>query len=156
MKEYFICIAASALISAVCTALASGTGLARYVKYLCSLVCTAAIVIPLVSAVAAHRIELPESVPGVSYAPEYGGYFESAAYRSVKEYILSLSFEKTGITASDISIEINRNGGETVVGGLTVYIDPADSDRAAELKGALERELGGKVDVEVRDAAYDG
>ncbi|MBR5031646.1 MAG: hypothetical protein IKX49_02960, partial [Clostridia bacterium] len=61
-----------------------------------------------------------------------------------------------GITALDIGIEINGNGAETLVGGLTVYISKADSGRADELKAALERELGGNVDVEVREDGAAG
>ena len=37
-----------------------------------------------------------------------------------------------------------------------MYISAADSDRADELKAALERELGGNVDVEVREDGAAG
>ncbi len=154
MKEYFVSVAASAVISAICTALASGTELEKYVKYVCSLVCAAAVALPLVSA--AFRSQ-PAELPQVEYRalsePEYGGYFEAAAVNGVKEYVASLVFEKTGITVCNISIEINRNGGETVVGALTVYVTPEYSDRVPEIKDALERELGGKVGVEVSGGA---
>ena len=156
MREYFLCIASAALISALCGALASGTGLEKHVKFVCSLVCTAAVALPLVSAITSHGVELPETAYAAFAEPAYGGYFEETAYENVKEYILSLTFAKTGITALDIGIEINRNGAETLVGGLTVYISKADSGRADELKAALERELGGNVDVEVREDGAAG
>ena len=42
------------------------------------------------------------------------------------------------------------------MGGLTVFISAADSGRADELKEALERELGGNVEVEVREDGAAG
>ena len=94
MREYFLCIASAALISALCGALASGTGLEKHVKYVCSLVCAAAVALPLVSAITSHGVELPETAYAAFAEPAYGGYFEETAYENVKEYILSLTFAK--------------------------------------------------------------
>ena len=153
MRDYFIGLAAAAVISAVCAAFASGTALERYVRYMCSLVCLAAVVLPLVKAIpdAVPEYDLPSAAAAT--AEDAGGYFENAARALTEEYIKRLSYEKTGIIPVAASIEINRTDRETVVGGITVCVSKADSDRVSELKAALERELGTVVGVEVADGA---
>ena len=97
MRDYFIGLAAAAVISAVCAAFASGTALERYVRYMCSLVCLAAVVLPLVKAIpdAVPEYDLPSAAAAT--AEDAGGYFENAARALTEEYIKRLSYEKTGI-----------------------------------------------------------
>ena len=153
MRDYFIGLSAAAVICAVCAAFASGTALERYVRYMCSLVCLAAAVLPLVKAIPGALPEYDPPSEAAAAAEDAGKYFENAARVLTEEYIKTVSFEKTGIIPVGAGIEINRTDRETVVGGITVYVSKADSGRISELKAALERELGGRIDVEVADGA---
>lgn len=156
MKDYVICLVSAALVSAVCTALASGAKLERYVKYICALVCVACVALPLLNAFP-NGIESKLSVPETEYtAVSDTGYFQTYASGYIEEYIKDFVFSKTGITPAGVRIEINRTERETVVGDVTVTLSYADSGAAGEIRSALENGLGIKADVEVEHAADGG
>lgn len=156
MKDYIVCLVSASLVSALCAALASGTKLERYVKYICALVCVACAALPLLSAIP-KGIENGVSVPKTEITPvNDAGYFQAYASGYIEEYIKDFVFSKTGITPAGVCIEINRTERETVVGNITVTLSRADSGSADDVRSALEDGLGIKADVEVEHAADGG
>lgn len=149
MKEYFITVMVSSVVSALCVSLSSGTGTEKYVRYVCALVCASVIVFP-VTGLFDYRfpdvdVSLPETAASSVPVQPYG-VAESYAESGVKEYVSSLLLEKFGIIPVDISIEIDIGNGITV-GEMTVILEKSDEGRRKEAEDFLRSFLGSGIKV---------
>ncbi|MDD4124966.1 MAG: stage III sporulation protein AF [Eubacteriales bacterium] len=149
MSSYFFCILIASVLSAICSSLASG-GLEKYVKYVCSLICAVAVIMPVVAVFNGDiDTKLTYSVEANEYST--GDYISAEAEKKVREYIKHIVYEKFGITVQDISIEIYSGDGEVVVGNTTVTLKESDGEHVNEVRDFLLETLGGSVEVVISD-----
>lgn len=145
MKDYFFCILASAVLSAICTALSYGA-LEKYVKYVCSLILAVAVIMPI-TALLGGKTDISLDISQNPKAVSCGEYAVGAVSKSAKEYIKGIVYDKFGITVREIRIEIYSEGGETTVGDIIVTLEKCDAARSGEVRDFLLTALGGVVEV---------
>lgn len=146
MRSYFLCIITASVISAVCSSLASGTSMEKYVKYICSLICVAAVLLPIVPAI--KSIDIDEKKAEYSVHTESQTMFTiDKAENSVEEYIKNIIFQKFGITPSSVSIEIYSEGDNVIIGDITVTIEKENEEFASSISDFLLTSLGAKGKV---------
>ena len=148
MKEYFLAVLASSVLSSVCVSLVSGTPFEKYIKYVCSLVCAAVLVLPFAGLVEDADLPVTEySFASVSVPDEKAsGIAADFAEESVKAYVSGILEEKFGIIPYDVRIEIDTGDGITA-GGLTVTLCGSDGGLRDEAEDFLYSVLGGGVKV---------
>ncbi len=147
MRDYFYCILVASVLSAVCTSLVSG-GLEKYVKYICSLICAVAVIMPITAFFGGEAdLNLDYSIEVSEYSA--GEYIFGESEKKACEYIKRIVYEKFGITVRDISIEIYSEDEAAVVGGITVTLEEGDGEYAGEVSDFLLETLGGPVEVVV-------
>ena len=148
MKDYFLALMASSVLSSVCVSLSSGTAFEKHIKYVCSLICAVILVFPFAGmADDIEHTSAEYSFASVSVPEEKAsGIAADFAEESVKEYVSALLGEKFGIIPYDVCIEIDSGNGITV-GELTVTLGESDKDACAEAEAFLYSVLGGGVRV---------
>ena len=146
MRDYFFCVLIASVLSAVCAALAAGGALEKHVKYVCSLICAAAVFLPLTKALKSGiNIEKQNLISEKSVSLERYAFRE--AEEESKAYIKNIVNEKFGITLSGVSIEIYSEENAAVVGEIRVTLSPGDKMLREDVAGFLLTALGGSVKV---------
>jgi hypothetical protein len=145
LKDYFYCILIASVLSAICSSLASG-GLEKYVKYVCSLICVVAVILPVVRFFNGGIDTKPDFSAEIS---EYSAqdYISEEAKKRVAEHIKQIVYDKFGITVNDVSIEIYSKDNEVVVGKITLTLDEGDGKYQNEVKEFLLDTLGSAAEV---------
>ncbi len=140
MKEYFIAIMTSSVVSAVCVSLASGTQFEKYMRYVCALICASVIVFPLAGVI---DISDFKDVPALkAETPESENVIVSAfASESAADYIKNMVCEKFGIIPADVRIEIDI-GDDITVEDVTVVLESKDESIRGEVGDFLLSSLG--------------
>lgn len=145
MRDYFYCILIASVLSAICSSLATG-GLEKYVKYVCSLICVVAVVMPVVKLIGdGAKAEFDLSAEMGEYLKQ--DYISAEAEKKICEHIKQTVYEKFGIYATNVSIEIYSEGNEVVVGKTTVTLDHSDEGHLEEVRDFLFETLGTTVEV---------
>lgn len=143
MKHYLTVLFCGSLLGAVCTAVA-GAKLEKYVRYLASLLCILLIVSPFreFELSLPQEEEPPSSLPEVSTPATLDGLAEKQAESELCR-ILSLQLSQgTGITPTELRIDMDWTLEEPVVLALHLTLSPADREKAGEVSAWAEASYG--------------
>lgn len=153
MKDYLLCILASALISGMITMLVSGSYAEKYIKYLCALVCVSVTVSPLIKLSFDYKSDerFEEVVPAID--DNGTELIENTAAKQINEYINQLIFDKFGITDAYVSINISDCDQTLTVESILLYINESTNTAPAEIEEYLLTVIGGKIKVEYREGS---
>lgn len=143
MKHYLTVLFCGSLLGAVCTAVA-GERLEKYVRYLAALLCILLIVSPFREfdlSFPGEDLQSP-ALPEVSAPATLDGLAEQQAESELCR-ILSLQLSQgTGITPTELRIDMDWTLEEPVVLALHLILAPKDGEKAGEVSAWAEAAYG--------------
>ena len=147
MRGYFYTLLAASVTGAFCT-LFAGRGFEKHMKYVCSLICTALMILPLAPVFSgvltlSGGVDGAESEDSIEYAREQAVL--EAASVGAEEYISGRVFAVFGIKPLSVSISMYQSEGGAVIEDVTVVMPPGSD--VTSVRNALYAELGGEVTV---------
>jgi len=143
MKQYLTVLFCGSLLGALCTA-AAGARLEKYLRYLSALLCILLIVSPFREFDLSFPREDLQSpaLPEVSAPATLDGLAEQQAESELCR-ILSLQLSQgTGITPTELRIDMDWTLEEPVVLALHLTLSPADREKAGEVSAWAEASYG--------------
>ena len=129
MKAWVFIIFSVSLAGGIINLFTIGTANEKYMKFLCGLACLFAVISPLKQIITAVFDYEPKDISQEISLPDANLYIEDAAKAELEKYIREYLLSN-GINHRDICIEITVSDTETVVHGITVFVDAQYLDQA--------------------------
>ncbi len=147
MNGYFYILLVTSVCGGICSLMAWG-GFEKYIKYIASLICVLAMLMPFRS-ISLSEIDADKYIPQSedSQPNLLNKTAEDITEKNANKYISEIVFNKFGINPASVIIKIDWDREDPVIQNITVILNSADMQRAENIKSYLVSALGGEVNL---------
>ncbi|MCH5183056.1 MAG: hypothetical protein J1E00_02680 [Oscillospiraceae bacterium] len=143
LQSYFSMLLTASVLGALCAAFV-GSAFEKYLRYLAALICVLLVLAPFRSFDASHLF--PADISGADVSlPDGKTLSELAGEQAESEicaYIAQCLSAETGITATDVRIDIDWTETQPVIRAVRLILPPEDAHRTEEAAAWVEKTYG--------------